>query len=67
MCTELTPREQSLLGDALTKGNITRSCPRSRLDWFNIRLSPRLRVCGAYKWGSERGEWTRLRVYRKPN
>jgi hypothetical protein len=41
---------------------ITRSCPRKRVDWFRCQLSTGATVTGAYQWDSPNGEFLRLNV-----
>lgn len=60
--TNLTAEECSELNDEIAGGNISRSCPAKRADWFNIKLSTGRRVSGAYEWESE-GDFLRLNVY----
>jgi len=62
--TDLTKAEQKELSEQLAAGNISRSCPRARIDWFNVTLKNGTRVAGSYRW--ESGEdWIDIRVYRK--
>jgi hypothetical protein len=41
---------------------ITRSCPRAKIDWFNVLLQDGTRCVGPYHWDDE--EFIRLRVVR---
>ena len=59
--TSLTETEVRELGEKIAGGAITRSCPRARVDWFNVRLSSGRRVAGSYAWDAE--DWIDLRVY----
>jgi hypothetical protein len=61
----LTRAERAELCDRIAGGEITRSCTRRKVDWFNIALSTGRRVCGAYEWGSEDAEYVRLVIYEK--
>jgi len=61
--TSLTAAEQEDLGERIAGGDISRSCPRARIDWYNVRLASGARVAGSYSWDSE--DWIDVRVYRK--
>jgi hypothetical protein len=60
--SQLSKAERHELSERLAAGCISRSCQRSKSDWFNLRLSSGRRVTGAYRWGSECGEFLRLSV-----
>ena len=59
----LTKEEAGELGERIAGGDISRSCQRAKIDWFNVRLSNGTRVAGSYEWDSE--DWIDIRVYRK--
>jgi hypothetical protein len=60
---DLTKDEKIELADAIAGGAISRSCPKAKVDWFNIKLSSGKRCVGEYKWESGNGEFLRLRIY----
>ena len=59
---ELSNQELKALADRIAGGDISRSCKRAKVDWFNVRLSTGRRAVGSYAWGSENGEFLRLVV-----
>ena len=58
----LSREERTELGDKIANGDISRSCKRAKVDWFNIKLSTGRRAVGAYRWGTENGEFLRLEI-----
>ena len=49
----LTSDEEKELGDRIAMGQISRSCPRIKVDWVNLTLSTGKKVIGKYKWDDE--------------
>ena len=58
----LTKEEQEELGESIAQGDISRSCSRICVDWFNNLLSTGKRVVGSYVWDSE--DWREIKVYK---
>jgi hypothetical protein len=58
----LTKEEREELVHKIARGAISRSCPRAKVDWINIKLSTGRRCVGAYRWETDNGEFLRLRV-----
>lgn len=63
--TKLTDTESAELVDRIASGEITRSCKRTRRDWFDVRLSSGRRAVGCYEWETGNGEFARLDVRHK--
>lgn len=61
----LTEKEQSELALRIAGGAIQSSCHKTRVDNFNVKLSSGITVRGAYKWGSELGEYLELQIIGK--
>jgi hypothetical protein len=59
----LTVAEATQLGEAIAGGDISRSCAKSEIDWFNVWLASGVRACGSYRWGAE--DFIAIRVYRR--
>ena len=63
--TTLTAEERRELAERIAGGDISRSCKRAKVDWFNVALSTGKRAVGAYAWDSGNDEFLRLAVYSK--
>jgi len=59
----MSKAEQDELCDRIANGDISRSCPRAKADWINVKLSSGKRCVGAYKWETGNGEFLRLRIH----
>ena len=60
----LSKAEQDELIDRIANGDISRSCPRAKVDWINVKLASSGKRCvGAYKWDTSNGNFLRLRIH----
>jgi hypothetical protein len=59
----LSKAEQDELVDRIANGDISRSCPRAKVDWINIKLASGKRCVGAYKWETDNGDFLRLIIH----
>jgi len=59
----LSKAEQDELVDRIANGDISRSCPRAKADWINVKLSSGKRCVGSCKWETGNGEFLRLRIH----
>lgn len=59
---KLSKAEQCEFAERIAGGDISRSCPRAKIDWINVTLSTGKRCVGAYRWDTRNREYLRLRV-----
>jgi hypothetical protein len=57
---KLTAAERHELEERHANGDTSRACKNH--DWFNIKLSSGRTACGAYRHGSESGDYIRLAI-----